>query len=207
MPDRLSGHSLVIATGHALSLALLAEDGGVLAAYRSPIQRGHDAALVPAIAALMAPFAGRPARILVETGPGSFTGLRIGLAAARALALAWGARLEGVRSTMLVAAEARARGHAGALDVALAAPRGQIWFEAFAAGGLDSLGPPVALLPERLAEARRGGTLVGTAPGAEPRLAPRAEAAARLGAADVGPPDLLYVRVDDADAPERGGRG
>jgi len=66
------------------------------------IGRGHVERLVPMIAEL--PDKGRADRILVSLGPGSFTGVRIGLAAARALGLAWGAEVLGYPTLALVAA-------------------------------------------------------------------------------------------------------
>lgn len=66
------------------------------------IHRGHAERLVPMIAEL--PDRGRADRILVSLGPGSFTGVRIGLAAARALGLAWGAEVLGYPTLTLVAA-------------------------------------------------------------------------------------------------------
>jgi tRNA threonylcarbamoyl adenosine modification protein YeaZ len=198
MPDRLSGRSLVIATGHRLSLALI-EGGDVLARHDESLDRGHAERLLPAITALLAPFGGaaaRPSRLVLETGPGSFTGLRVGAAAARALALAWGATLSGVRSTLLVAAAAPS--HAGDLLVALAAPRGQIWSERFGPA-LESRGAPVAetpgalaaRLPASLAVAGSGAALLGRGEGD----APAAAAAARLPASAFEPPALLYVSM------------
>jgi tRNA threonylcarbamoyl adenosine modification protein YeaZ len=206
MPDPLGtapgrgGATLVIATGHDLSLALIHGTEAV-AQHDEAMVKGHAEALVPAIAALLAPFGGaahRCDRIIVETGPGSFTGLRVGLAAARALALAWGARVLGVRSTQLVAAEVQAAQLTGPLLVALAAPRGQVWIEGFGDGGAR---PPQALLPaDALALARSYPTVAGTALLAEGQVSqpPRAAAARALARTELGEADILYVRAPDA---------
>ncbi|MDP5102764.1 MAG: tRNA (adenosine(37)-N6)-threonylcarbamoyltransferase complex dimerization subunit type 1 TsaB [Erythrobacter sp.] len=87
----------------ACSVALF--DGGTLIARdHREIGRGHAEALVPMIAAL--PAKGRSERILVSLGPGSFTGVRIGLATARALGFAWGAEVLGYPTLALVGARA-----------------------------------------------------------------------------------------------------
>ena len=58
------------------------------------------------IAAL--PGKGRAERIVVSLGPGSFTGIRVGIAAARGLALAWQAEIFGYPTMALIAAQAMA---------------------------------------------------------------------------------------------------
>ena len=90
----------------ACSVALF--DGGTLVdgAYEV-IGRGHAERLVPMIAEL--PDKGHADRVVVSLGPGSFTGVRIGLAAARALGLAWKAEVLGYPTLALVAAMAFAR--------------------------------------------------------------------------------------------------
>ena len=88
----------------ACSVALF--DGARLIAgeYRV-LGRGHAEHLMPIIASM--PGKGQADRIAVSLGPGSFTGVRIGMAATRALALAWGAEILGYPSLALVAAMAR----------------------------------------------------------------------------------------------------
>ncbi len=85
----------------ACSVALF---GGseLLGAHHEVLGRGHAERLIPLIAEL--PDKGKADRILVSLGPGSFTGVRIGIAAARALGFAWGADVIGYPTLALVAA-------------------------------------------------------------------------------------------------------
>ncbi len=130
----------------ACSVALF-EDGHVLGHYHTLIGRGHAEHLVPAIADL--PDKGRADRILVSLGPGSFTGVRIGLAAARALGLAWGAKVLGYPTLALIAAMARASHGENAVTVCMTGGHGEWFVQHFDAGGLPeadlaSLAPEVA---------------------------------------------------------------
>ena len=110
---------------------------------------GHAAQLLPLARALLDHAGLRFAdlrRIGVGVGPGTFTGLRIGVATARALAQGSGAELAAVSTLRALAAAA---GHDGPVLAVLDARRG----EAFAAAyrGADELLAPVAVRPEALA--------------------------------------------------------
>jgi tRNA threonylcarbamoyl adenosine modification protein YeaZ len=94
------------ATGSACSAALLRDDRA-LAHRFAAMERGQAEALVPMIASVLAEAALPVAAldlIAVTVGPGAFTGVRIGLAAARGLALASGVPALGVTSFAAVAA-------------------------------------------------------------------------------------------------------
>jgi tRNA threonylcarbamoyladenosine biosynthesis protein TsaB len=122
----------------ACSVALF--DGGeLLAGDWRMLGRGHAERLVPMIAEL--PERGRADRIAVARGPGSFTGVRVGLAAARGLALAWQADLVGYPTLALVAAMARAESPGAPVGVAMTGGHGE-WFTA----GYDEQGSAVRAL-------------------------------------------------------------
>ena len=116
----------------ACSVALF--DGGTLVdgAYEV-IGRGHAERLVPMIAEL--PDKGHADRVVVSLGPGSFTGVRIGLAAARALGLAWKAPVLGYPTLALVAAMARET-HPGDVTVCMTGGHGEWFVQDFGADGL-----------------------------------------------------------------------
>jgi tRNA threonylcarbamoyladenosine biosynthesis protein TsaB len=133
----------------ACSVALF-EDGRLLAGDYAVIGRGHAERLVPMIAAL--PAKGHAKRIAVSLGPGSFTGVRIGLAAARALGLAWKAEVLGYPTLALVAAMAQAEG-AGHVTVCMTGGHGE-WFVQDFGPGLHSETGSASLTP--LQAARRG---------------------------------------------------
>ena len=116
----------------ACSLALI-EGGQVIASRHEILGRGHAEQLVPLIAAL--PGKGRAEEIRVSLGPGSFTGVRIGLAAARALGLAWNAEVLGYPTLALVAAQARAQAP-GPVSICMAGGHGEWFVQDFDASGM-----------------------------------------------------------------------
>jgi tRNA threonylcarbamoyl adenosine modification protein YeaZ len=116
----------------ACSVALFDGDALLAGAYEV-IGRGHAERLVPMIAEL--PARGRAQRIVVSLGPGSFTGVRIGLAAARALGLAWGAEVLGYPTLALVAAMAR-RERPGPTTVCMTGGHGEWFVQDFGANGM-----------------------------------------------------------------------
>ena len=127
----------------ACSLALF--DGvSLLAARHQVLGRGHAEYLVPLIAEL--PDRGRAGEIRVSLGPGSFTGVRIGLAAARALGLAWGAEVRGFPTLALVAATARQQ-RAGSVSVCMVGGHGEWFVQDFDADGMP-WGDAMSLTPE-----------------------------------------------------------
>ena len=208
---------LVIETAlEPCSVALIADDGTVAAEAHELIGRGHAERLVPLIGAVMAR-AGcdRCDAVLVDIGPGSFTGLRVGIAAARAFGLAWRAPVTGCTSTALVAAGAFvAYADVNRLHVALDAARGEVYLQSFARKDLRPLDAVAAVTPSEAAirigtggvVAGSGAALVG-AHDASLRLLdhawPRARDAALLPLpVRLLDPRPLYVRAPDAKVPQ-----
>lgn len=142
----------------ACSVALF-EHGALLGGDYRVLGRGHAEMLVPMIAALHGK--GQADRIVVSLGPGSFTGLRVGLAAARALALAWGCELLGYPTLALVAAMARAGHGEGPVDVAMNGGHGEWFVQQFSADG-SALAPAHSLSPERATEELGGAVVAGS---------------------------------------------
>ena len=134
----------------ACSVALF-EGGELVDSRYEVLGRGHAERLVPMIAEL--PGRGRADRILVSLGPGSFTGVRIGLAAARALGLVWGAEVLGYPTLALVAAMSMDAGDVGkprGVLVCMAGGHGEWFLQPFdhaskPVGSLRSLSPEQAV--------------------------------------------------------------
>lgn len=196
------------------------EDRHTIAALSEPMSRGHQERLAPMAAEVMARAGlGFDALglVAVTVGPGSFTGLRVGLAFGKGLALALGLPCVGIGALEALAAS-EADYEAGFIAAAVDARRGQIYLQAFIDGRAvmapDALAPEVAAA--RLAELWPGGpaTLVGSGaglvaavlPGARisDRLAPDPAAVAKAALrikAPYPPPRPLYLRAPDARLP------
>ena len=176
--------------GPRLQLALLRD--GIVETLVEQMAQGQAERIFPAIDELLArtgvTFA-ELTRLAVTTGPGSFTGLRIGLAAARGLGLALGIPVVGVPTLFAISLG----GPAGAFTVALDAKRGEAYVQSFRAPAAPS--DEARLVPVR----ETGGGVIIT-----DNQVP-IEALARFATtADPSnfPPDPAYIR--DADAKPQG---
>ena len=200
--DRL----LVIDTATEACSVALFEDGGLLVEQHELVGRGHAERLIPMIAGL--PEKGRAVRILVDCGPGSFTGVRVGIAAARGLALGWGAELSGYSSLAAIATARFAKdGAPDTLAIAIEGGHGEMFVQSFAANPF-ACGALASLAPEAAAEAVDEALVVGSAASllvdtrghgsAEPAN-PRAADALLLPAAFATlAPSPIYGRAPDA---------
>jgi tRNA threonylcarbamoyladenosine biosynthesis protein TsaB len=195
---------LVLDTCLEACQAAVFADGAPLAVRSEAMSRGHQERLGPMVREAMEE-AGLSFsdldRIAVTVGPGSFTGLRVGIAFAKGLALAADAPAVGIGTLEALAAGDAAPGRKTAV---IEAGRGGVWRQPF--DGQDPLGPPQNQ-PLEEAGLAAAGRLVGptasrlAAPGqaAIDLAAPPVEAIARLAAvAEPAPPTPLYLRPPDA---------
>jgi tRNA threonylcarbamoyladenosine biosynthesis protein TsaB len=141
---------LVIETATSVCSVALLEDGAVVARAHEDVGRGHAERLLPMIAAL--PAGGRADSILVDCGPGSFTGIRVGVAAARGLGFGWGVAVNGYSSLSLLAAGQYDKDHEHAVTVAINAGHGEVFIQSFAANPLRSCSELASMVPDAAAE-------------------------------------------------------
>jgi tRNA threonylcarbamoyladenosine biosynthesis protein TsaB len=145
---------LAIDTAGSACSAAVTRNGAVLASERRAMRHGHGEALLPMIDRVMTAACLRPSRVEIVAaaiGPGGFTGIRVGLAAAHGIALATGARLLGISSFAAVASlvsEAAGR----FLLVALDSRRDDLYVQLFAPDGKRPQADPAAVLPGALAD-------------------------------------------------------
>jgi len=131
------------------------------------MKRGHAEALMPQIGRVMKesglPFAALD-RVAVTTGPGSFTGLRVGLSAARGIGLAAGKPVVGLTTLSAYAAPIVSENGEHPILVAIDARHDQVYFQVVSANGSSLIRPKVAPISEALAASRFGALhLVGNA--------------------------------------------
>src|SRR5205807_6797720 len=123
----------------ACAAAVLDTEGrDLLASETQPMSRGHAEALMPMVARVMD--AARLEfsdidRIAVTVGPGSFTGVRVGIAAARGIALAAGKPAIGLTTLAAFTAPHVAAGFAGTVVPVIDARHGQVYMQVFGPGG------------------------------------------------------------------------
>jgi tRNA threonylcarbamoyladenosine biosynthesis protein TsaB len=198
--------------------AALLDGDRVVAARSEAMARGHQERLAPLVSELMAEaglaFAGVD-RIGVTVGPGSFTGLRVGLSFAKGLGLALGRPVVGVGTLQALAASAP---EAGVSAAAIDARRNQVYVQGFRDG--VAVTRPEALGVEDAArllidvDPKGPARLIGSGAALLAPFFPSAAAEARSGADPValarlvaaapepaGPPQPLYLRAPDAKLP------
>ena len=188
------------------------------------MKRGHAEALMPMIARVMEQ-AGLSFlaldRIAVTTGPGSFTGLRVGLSAARGIALAAGRPAVGVTTLTAYAAPVVSEHGEHPVIAAIDARHDHVYFQVVGGDGTSLIAPQVAPIADALAAWRFGPPhLVGNAAGilagrwpahapppfkVDPQPAPDIAWVAWLGAAvnpNTAPARPFYLRAPDAKLPK-----
>ena len=194
--------------------------GSIIASQTRIMVRGHAEALMPLIARIMdeaeVEFKELD-RIAVTVGPGSFTGLRVGISAARGIALAAAKPAIGLTTLAALAAPHIADHATTPVVAAIDARHDHVYMQVFGPGGRALLAPRIATLRDAVRAATNGpARIVGSAaaliarawPAGEPlpalvdqRAAPDIAWIARLGAAASdaeGPPKPLYLRAPDA---------
>jgi tRNA threonylcarbamoyl adenosine modification protein YeaZ len=189
----------------AFTAALFDASRACIASRDEVIGRGHSEKLVPMLEELLE---GRSAdRILVGVGPGSFTGIRVGIAAAQGLAIAWDCQLSGMSSLALLAAGAETPGEVAA---AVDGGHGELFVQQFDTSTRGATSELMNLPPAEAAKFLSADVVVG--PGsaalvnargsgrAEPAW-PSARNALRLPEAlRALPPKPVYARGPDAKA-------
>jgi tRNA threonylcarbamoyladenosine biosynthesis protein TsaB len=189
------------------------------------MERGHAAeALLPLIDRVMAGAEGGFAslgRVAVSVGPGSFTGMRVGIAAARAIGLACKIPVVGVSTLAALAAPLILEQKTGLAAVAIDARRGNVFFAAFGPDGRATSAPRIASVREAVRSlgagpvrlAGSGAALLAieaSAAGTQIEIAPENAGLDIVFVAKLGlladpaltSPRPLYLKAPDAKAPE-----
>ena len=151
----------------ACTAALLERNGTIVASRDELIGRGHAERLVPMIEEMLDGHV--PARIIVGVGPGSFTGLRVGIAAAHGMAIGWSIPLSGMNSLALLAASAPPG--EGKVAAAMTGGHGELFVQTFDRKKFNATGPILNLSPQAGAMKVDAPLVVGS--GAEALVAAR----------------------------------
>lgn len=204
---------LALDTASAFCAAALVDNGDMLAQRSENIGRGHAEYLMDYIATIMKDGACDFAainRIAVNIGPGSFTGVRVGVAAARGLTLALDKPAIGITAFEALAYEAQILKPGQPVSVVLEAHRGALYCQHFTAGLTPASPPQIATAEEIAARLPQDAVLTGSGaekiialrPGPVTGTRPTAEIAtyARLAMQKQPgtPPNPLYMRAPDA---------
>jgi tRNA threonylcarbamoyladenosine biosynthesis protein TsaB len=198
--------------------------GRMIAQESQAMKRGHAEALMPLIARVIKAagiaFADLD-RVAVTTGPGSFTGLRVGLSAARGIALAANKPVVGLTTLTAYAAPIVSDNGEQPIISAIDARHDHVYFQVVSGDGSSLIRPRVAPIEEALGASRFGAPhLVGNAAGilnqrwpadapppfkVDPQPAPDIAWVAWLGAAvdpNTAPARPYYLRAPDAKLPK-----
>lgn len=144
----------------ACSTALFGVDGTLVDHRHEVIGRGHAEKLVPMIEDLLGNHV--PTRIIVGVGPGSFTGIRVGIAAAQGMSIGWSVPLHGMSSLALLAAAAVGTDKVAA---AMQGGHGELFVQQFTCKPLKPIADHQSLAPPAAARVIDAATVVG--PGAQ----------------------------------------
>lgn len=140
----------------ACSAALISPDGILIDERHEMVGRGHAERLVPMIEELLARRV--PDAIVVDCGPGSFTGLRVGLAAAHGLAIGWKIPLSGYSSMAAVAATCGE----SEVGVALVAGHGELFVQSWRHDPLEPVDELRSMTPTQAAAEVRAELVAGS---------------------------------------------
>jgi len=125
----------------------------VLAFEVTPMERGHAEHVVPAIERTMRAVDGSfdsLSRIAVTVGPGSFTGIRVGIAAAKAIGLVRQLPVVGVSTLSALAAPHLEANCPHVIACSIDARRERVYFQAFSPGGKTLVGPAIGVPREAI---------------------------------------------------------
>ena len=196
----------------ACAAAVLDTETAELRAQESlPMKRGHAEALMPLIARVMQSAAlsfTALDRIAVTVGPGSFTGLRVGISAARGLALAAERPAIGLTTLSAYAATIVGQSRSAPVISAIDARHDHVYFQIVAGDGSQLVRPKVASIDDAIAASQFGAPhLVGNAANilAErwPKDGPQPVAVDAQAAPDIGWVAWLGAAADPATNPAR----